>query len=106
MGASSLWSMAGISPPNLLAVVLVDGHYTITGGQQLGVPDVFGDVAAALGMATATARTGEELAEHVATLERPGLLEVRYDERSWPGPSPFVDPPVVRWRFEQAANAS
>jgi hypothetical protein len=31
---------------------------------------------------------------------------VRYDERSWPGPSPFVDPPVVRWRFEQAANTS
>jgi thiamine pyrophosphate-dependent acetolactate synthase large subunit-like protein len=104
MGASSLWSMAGISPSNLLAIVLVDGHYTITGGQQLGVPVVFGDVAATLGMATATARTHEVLAEHVATLERPGLLEVRYDERSWPGPSPFVDPPVVRWRFEQAAN--
>jgi thiamine pyrophosphate-dependent acetolactate synthase large subunit-like protein len=106
MGASSLWSMAGISPPNLLAVVLVDGHYTITGGQQLGVPDTFGDVAAALGMATATARTHEQLADCVDSLERPGLLEVRYDERSWPGPSPFGDPPVVRWRFEQAANAS
>jgi hypothetical protein len=31
------------------------------------------------------------------------VLEVRYAERTWPGPSPFVDPPVVRWRFEQAA---
>jgi thiamine pyrophosphate-dependent acetolactate synthase large subunit-like protein len=105
MGASSLWSMAGIAPSNLLAVVLVDGHYSITGGQRLGVPDVFGDVAAALGMPTATARTSEELADGVRTLERPGLLEVRYEERSWPGASPFVDPPVVRWRFEQAATA-
>ena len=104
MGASSLWSMAGISPSNLLAVVLVDGHYTITGDQQLGVPDIFSDVAAVLGMTSATARTDEELAGHVATLDRPGLLEVRYEERSWPGPSPFVDPPIVRWRFEQAAT--
>jgi thiamine pyrophosphate-dependent acetolactate synthase large subunit-like protein len=104
MGASSLWSMAGISPSNLLAVVLADGHYTITGGQQLGVPDVFGDVATALGLATATARTEEELAEHIATLQRPGLLEVRYAERACPGPSPFVDPPIVRWRFEQVAT--
>ena len=105
MGANSLWSLAGIAPANLLAVVLVDGHYTITGGQPLGVPDAFGDVAAALGLATATARTPDEIAHHVRTLERPGLLEVRYDERSWPGPSPFVDPPVVRWRFERAAAA-
>ena len=57
MGAGSFWSMAGIAPPNLLAVVLVDGHYTITGDQALEVPDVFGDVAAALGLATATAYT-------------------------------------------------
>ena len=103
MGASSLWSMAGIGPSNLLAIVLVDGHYTITGGQQLGVPDVFADVAAALGMQTATVGTLEQLADQVRSLERPGLLEVRYDERTWPGPSPFIDPPVVRWRFEQAA---
>ncbi|MDX6466392.1 MAG: hypothetical protein QOI27_1432, partial [Gaiellaceae bacterium] len=26
-------------------------------------------------------------------------------EREWPGPSPFVDPPVVRWRFEANAVA-
>ena len=35
MGAGSLWSFAGIRPTNLLAVVLADGHYTITGGQPL-----------------------------------------------------------------------
>jgi thiamine pyrophosphate-dependent acetolactate synthase large subunit-like protein len=104
MGAGSLWSLAGIAPANLLAVVLADGHYTITGGQPLGVPAAFSPVAAALGLTTATARTYEEVAEHTRTLERPALLEVPYDERTWPGPSPFVDPPVVRWRFEQAAT--
>jgi thiamine pyrophosphate-dependent acetolactate synthase large subunit-like protein len=104
MGASSLWSLAGLAPANLLAVVLVDGHYTITGGQPLGVPDAFGAVAAALGLATATARTADEIARGVRELPRPALLEVRYDERDWPGPSPFVDPPVVRWRFEDAAG--
>jgi len=105
MGASSFWSLAGLAPRNLLAIVLVDGHYSITGGQALGVPDVFGGVAAALGLATATARTLEEVAEHVAALPRPGVLEVRYEDREWPGPSPFVDAPVVRWRFESAASA-
>ncbi len=104
MGASSLWSMAGLAPPNLLAVVLVDGHYTITGGQPLGVPDAFGTVAAALGLATATARDADVITRGVRVLERPALLEIRYDERTWPGPSPFVDPPIVRWRFEQAAS--
>ena len=104
MGAGSFWSLAGIAPPNLLAVVLIDGHYTITGGQPLAVPDAFGAVAAALGLATATARTAAEIAAHVESLPRPAVLEVRYEERAWPGPSPFVDPPVVRWRFEQAAR--
>lgn len=104
MGAGSFWSLAGIAPPNLLAIVLIDGHYTITGGQPLAVPDAFGAVAAALGLATATARTADEIASHVASLPRPAVLEVRYDEREWPGPSPFVDPPVVRWRFEEAAS--
>lgn len=105
MGATSLWSLAGLAPPNLLAIVLVDGHYSITGGQTLGVPGVFADVARALGgLATATARTEAEVGEQVARLPRPGLLEVHYTDRAWPGPSPFVDPPVVRWRFEQAAR--
>ena len=31
-------------------------------------------------------------------------LEVRYTDRAWPGPSPFVDPPVVRARFERYAE--
>jgi thiamine pyrophosphate-dependent acetolactate synthase large subunit-like protein len=104
MGANSLWTLAGIAPQNLLASVLVDGHYSITGGQTLGVPDVFAEVAAALGLKTASARTLDEVTEHVTKLPRPALLEVRYEDRAWPGPSPFVDAPVVRWRFEQASG--
>ncbi|MDA0159121.1 thiamine pyrophosphate-dependent enzyme [Solirubrobacter ginsenosidimutans] len=103
MGAGSFWSLAGVAPANLLAIVLIDGHYTITGGQPLAVPDAFGAVAAALGLATATARTADEIVAGVSSLPRPGVLEVRYEERAWPGPSPFVDPPVVRFRFEQEA---
>ena len=72
MGAGSFWSMAGIAPPNLLAVVLVDGHYTITGDQALGVPAVFGDVAAALGLATATAYTRDEIFTQVKELDPAG----------------------------------
>jgi thiamine pyrophosphate-dependent acetolactate synthase large subunit-like protein len=102
-GASSLWTLAGLAPRNLLAIVLVDGHYSITGGA-LGVPGVFAGVAQALGLATATARSPAEVTEHVERLPRPGLLEVHYEDRAWPGPSPFVDPPVVRWLFEDAAR--
>jgi thiamine pyrophosphate-dependent acetolactate synthase large subunit-like protein len=104
MGASSLWTLAGIAPENLLAIVLVDGHYSITGGQALGVPGVFAGVAQALGLTTAAAHTLHEVTEHVMSLPRPALLEVHYSDRAWPGPSPFVDPPVVRWRFEDAAS--
>lgn len=103
MGAGSLWSLAGVRPANLLAAVLVDGHYTITGGQPLGVPAVFADVACALGLAADVARSEADAERLARELPLPGLLEVRYDERTWPGPSPFVDPPVVRARFEAAA---
>jgi hypothetical protein len=61
-------------------------------------------VAHALGLATATARTEQEVSAHTASLLRPGLLEAHYEDRAWPGPSPFVDPPVVRWRFEDAVR--
>ncbi|MEZ5101093.1 MAG: thiamine pyrophosphate-dependent enzyme [Thermoleophilia bacterium] len=33
MGATSLWSLAGLAPANLPVVVLDDGRYSITGGQ-------------------------------------------------------------------------
>ena len=105
MGAGSLWSLAGIRPPNLLAVVLADGHYTITGGQPLGVPGAFAEVARALGLAGGESRTPRPGSSAARASSRcPALLEIRYDERTWPGPSPFVDPPVVRSRFESAAS--
>jgi sulfopyruvate decarboxylase subunit beta len=103
MGAGSLWSLAGIRPANLLAAVLVDGHYTITGGQPLAVPTAFADVARTLGLSAEVAASEADAERLARELPTPGLLEIRYDERTWPGPSPFVDPPVVRARFEAAA---
>ena len=35
MGASSLWTLSGLAPQNLLVLVLDDGAYSITGGQEL-----------------------------------------------------------------------
>ena len=104
MGASSLWSLAGIRPGNLLAVILADGRYAITGDQPLGVPSMFTAVAGALGLSATTAHTKLDIAASLRVLSLPALLEVRYDERAWPGPSAFVDPAVVRWRFEAAAS--
>ena len=103
MGAGSLWSLAGLRPPNLLAAVLADGHYTITGGQPLGTPTAFAEVARTLGLEAAAADSAADVERAARELPRPALLEIRYDERTWPGPSPFVDPPVVRSRFESAA---
>jgi sulfopyruvate decarboxylase subunit beta len=103
MGAGSLWSLAGVRPANVLAVVLVDGHYTITGGQPLGVPTVFAEVARTLGLTAGVAESEADAERLARGLGLPGLLEIRYDERTWPGPSPFVDAPVVRARFEVAA---
>ena len=104
MGAGSLWSFAGLRPANLLVAILDDGHYTITGGQELGAPTAFAEVAAALGLASAVAETAEEIGAQVRSLPRPGLLVMRYTDRVWPGPSPFVDPARVRLRFEAAAS--
>src|SRR4051812_6054501 len=72
MGAGSLWSLAGRAPANLMVVVLADGHYSITGGQPLGTPTRFAEVAAALGLRTGTAATAAEL--RVALQEPPALL--------------------------------
>ncbi len=103
MGAGSLWTVAAADAPNLTVVVLCDGHYSITGGQRLGVEPTFAAVGDALGIAAARAASADEVAELLARPDPPTLVELRYEEREWPGPSPFVDPPVVRWRFERAA---
>jgi len=104
MGAASLWSLAGLRPANLLVAVLANGAYGITGGQRLELPTRFPEVADALGLDTGAAGAPDEVAAAVERLELPGLLELAVDDQAWPGPSPFVDPPVVRWRFEQAAS--
>lgn len=105
MGAGSLWSLAGLRPANLVVVVLADGHYSITGGQPLGAPTAVAAVAAALDLDSTVATSPEAIREAAATLAWPAVVEARYDDRTWPGPSPFVDPPVVRHRFEEAAGA-
>jgi thiamine pyrophosphate-dependent acetolactate synthase large subunit-like protein len=105
MGASSLWTVAGARPPRLTVAVLSDGHYSITGGQPLGVPSAFVEVARALGLDAETAENEEEVTVAVARAKTSALVELRCGERDWPGPSAFVDPPVVRWRFEQAARS-
>jgi len=99
LGAGSLWSLAGLGPGNLLAVVLADGRYSITGGQGLVAETRFAAAASALGLAAAEARSAAELREAVASLARPGLVEARLEPGGWPGPSPFVDPARVRERF-------
>ena len=104
MGAGSLWSLSGLRPTNLLLLLLDDGRYSITGGQELVAPRAFAAVAGALPNVTALeAATAGEVGEAVRTLARPAVLLAQIDEPAWPGPSPFVDPHRVRARF--AANA-
>lgn len=102
MSANTLWSAAAIAPENLLAVVLEDGLYYITGGQRLGSPTGFAAVAAALpALAASSASTTAELREAVRVSARPGLVAVRIDEQLKPEPSPFVDPALVRVHFAE-----
>ena len=105
MGASTLWSVAAYRPPNLIVVVLADNAYAITGGQPLASPPRFADVAQSLGgMAGLRVRDDERLRTALAGLPRPGLIEAVVTDAAWPGPSPFVDPAVVRLTF--TANAT
>jgi sulfopyruvate decarboxylase subunit beta len=107
MGASSLWTLWGLAPPNLLLLVLDDGAYSITGGQELVAAGAFRTVAGAFpGVAASEAVTRDDVADAVRTLARPGVLLARIDERAWPGPSPFVDPHSVLTRFAQNAGAA
>jgi thiamine pyrophosphate-dependent acetolactate synthase large subunit-like protein len=106
MGASSLWTLSGLGPPNLLVLVLDDGAYSITGGQAVTGASAFRTVAGAFpGVAAIEADTQDRVAEAVRTLARPGIVLARVDERAWPGPSPFVDPHTVRTAFTRNAEA-
>src|SRR5262249_50065368 len=105
MGATSLWSLSSFAPRNLVVVALADGRYSITGGQPLSGATCFAEVANALGgLSGARVASVEELLSAFATTDRPALVEAVIDDRTWPGPSPFVDPHSVRARF--AANVA
>jgi thiamine pyrophosphate-dependent acetolactate synthase large subunit-like protein len=107
MGAGSLFSLSGLRPANLLVVVLDDGRYSITGGQDVIAPDATRAVTSALpGVDGAEAATPAEVSAAAASLARPGVLVARIDEPAWPGPSPFVEPTLVRRRFAERACAS
>jgi thiamine pyrophosphate-dependent acetolactate synthase large subunit-like protein len=107
MGASTLWSVSAYRPGNLITVVLSDGAYGITGGQQLSAPPRFAAVAQAMGGITGLSVDSElELRRALRELERPSLIEVELTERAWPGPSPFVDPAQVRLAFAAGVAGS
>lgn len=100
MGASTLWSVSAYRPGNLITVVLSDGLYSITGGQQLSAPPRFAAVVQAMGGITGLSVSSEpELRQALRELRRPSLIEAELTERAWPGPSPFVDPAQVRLAF-------
>jgi thiamine pyrophosphate-dependent acetolactate synthase large subunit-like protein len=104
MGAGSLWSLSGLRPANLLLLLLDDGRYSITGGQELIAPRALADVAGALPhLDVARADSAEAVEQAMRTLSRPAVLVAVIDDPGWPGPSPFVDPHAVRARFR--ANA-
>jgi thiamine pyrophosphate-dependent acetolactate synthase large subunit-like protein len=104
MGAGSLWSLSGLRPPNLIVLVLDDGRYSITGGQELVAAEALAPVIAALpGVTAVEAATPAAVADAIGAIERPGVILAAIDEPAWPGPSPFVDPPLVRRRFASYA---
>ena len=107
MGAGALWSLSGLRPGNLVVLVLDDGRYSITGGQDVVAPETTQAVVGALpGVSSERAATGAGVAAAVASLPRPAVVLARIDEPEWPGPSPFVDPPLVLRRFTAHADGA
>ena len=106
MGIATLWSVSAYRPRNLLAVVLADGAYSITGGQPLLSSGRFVEVARALGgIAACRVHDPAALTTALVATDGPGLIEAVLDEQVWPGPSPFVDPGRVRLEFERRVAA-
>jgi thiamine pyrophosphate-dependent acetolactate synthase large subunit-like protein len=106
MGASTLWSVAAYRPANLIAVVLSDGTYGITGRQSLSAKPRFAEVALSLGgIAGRRVQDADQLRAALIQLPRPSLIEAEVADAAWPGPSPFVDPAAVRFAFTANATA-
>jgi hypothetical protein len=101
-----MWSVSAYHPSNLVVVVLADGAYSITGGQPVAPALRLARVADALdGVSGATADSVEELRAVLGTIQQPGIVEARITERTWPGPSPFVDPAEVVRRVRRSLGA-
>ena len=105
MGAGSLWDLASLRPANLTVVVLSDGAYSITGGQTLGCPARAQAVALALGLAAGAADDEDELAELLSDMNIRVIEANVQPGAPWPGPSPFVDPWLVKHRLRQALDS-
>jgi thiamine pyrophosphate-dependent acetolactate synthase large subunit-like protein len=107
MGAGSLWSLSGLRPKNLVVLLLDDGRYSITGGQELIAPEALVAVLDGLpAVSPARASSREEVAEAIRKTSRPAVVLAKIDEPTWPGPSPFVDPTRVRSRFSGYAASA
>lgn len=93
MGASSIWSLSACQPGNLVAVVLADGQYAITGGQPITVPLHLAEIADVLdSLSGRTAHRLSELRDALTAVGRPGIVEARISEQITPTSSPFIDP--------------
>lgn len=103
MGMSSLWSLSAYPVGNLIVVVLEDGTYSITGGQQISATLHVAEVAGALDHLSGTTATDQaELRTALQTIGQPGIISAKISKRVWPGPSPFVNPARVSWRVREA----
>jgi thiamine pyrophosphate-dependent acetolactate synthase large subunit-like protein len=101
MGVNTLWSVSAYQPQNLIAVILADGLYSITGGQTLMPRGHFAEVVEAIGgIRGSRVSSSTELSARLLETGGPRLIEAVVSEPSWPGPSPFVDPARVRVAFE------
>jgi hypothetical protein len=93
-----------LRPANLVVLVLDDGRYSITGGQDVVAPGATAAVVGALsGVSSVAAASAAAVAAAVSSLPRPAVVLAQINEPEWPGPSPFVDPPLVLRRFAAAA---
>ena len=91
MGASSLCTLSGLAPANLLVLVLDDGAYTITGGQSVIAPGALAAGGGALpGVAAVAAADPGEVIAALSVTSRPGVVLAAIDDPKWPGPSPFA----------------
>ena len=87
LGARTLWSIAGAQPTNLLVVVMADGKYSMTGGQQItGAESAAGMVSELLanGVKKILVTTDDLDKYRGVSLERPPISDMARDPRQAP----------------------